>query len=286
MTWQTPDKRTENQIDHFCISRKWKHNLCDVRVKRSADIESDHQLVVATLQMKVCAIRNVHKQLATGKFDVDKLKIPRYQQAMEENISNIIRIKDQERDRNDDVEEQWKFIKDNLTKTCEQVLGLRPKERKEWMTPLTWSLFEERRALKISKHNGKTPLKRNEFDREYKMKCKEVKAACKKDKRVYFDELATQANSAAMKNDTKTVYEITRKLAGNRKPPDRPIKSKDGILLTNVDEQIQRWRMHFMETMSNGPPQTIRPTSDPHIQTPYICPRGTVHAGHQPRYTT
>ena len=64
------------------------------------------------------------------------------------------------------------------------------------------------------------------------------------------------------KNDTKAVYEITKRLAGNRNPSDRPIKSKDGILLTNVDEQIKRWRIHFMENMSNGPLHALQPTSD------------------------
>ena len=36
-TWVSPDSVTENQIDHVCISRKFRRSLQDVRVKRGAD---------------------------------------------------------------------------------------------------------------------------------------------------------------------------------------------------------------------------------------------------------
>ena len=35
-TWVSPDQRTENQIDHFCIARKFRRSLEDVRVLRGA----------------------------------------------------------------------------------------------------------------------------------------------------------------------------------------------------------------------------------------------------------
>jgi hypothetical protein len=37
VTWVSPDYNTENQTDHFAISRKWG-SLQDVRNKRGADI--------------------------------------------------------------------------------------------------------------------------------------------------------------------------------------------------------------------------------------------------------
>ncbi|XP_065355591.1 uncharacterized protein LOC135950029 [Calliphora vicina] len=250
-TWVSPNRRTENQIDHFCISRKWKHNLCDVRVKRSADIGSDHHLVVAVLQMKVCAIRNVHPQLSTRKFEVAKLKTPSYLHAVENDFNRLI---DQVFNPNDGVEQRWNQIKENLLRTCEQILGQDPKGRKEWMSSQTWSLIEERRSLILSKNNEKSISKRIELDNAYSIKNMEVRRACRRDKRIFTDELATQANDAASKNDTKTVYAITRRLTGRHKPTDRPIKSKDGTLLTNVDEQLIRWKMHFMETIDNSIP--------------------------------
>jgi hypothetical protein len=37
VTWISPDFNTENQIDHFAISTKWKRSLQDVRNKRGAE---------------------------------------------------------------------------------------------------------------------------------------------------------------------------------------------------------------------------------------------------------
>jgi endonuclease/exonuclease/phosphatase family metal-dependent hydrolase len=55
VTWISPDYNTENQIDHFTISRKWRRSLKDVRNKRGADIGSDRHLVVALFKLKVLA---------------------------------------------------------------------------------------------------------------------------------------------------------------------------------------------------------------------------------------
>ena len=38
VTWISPDGRTENQIDHFCIIRKFRRSMEDVRVMRGADV--------------------------------------------------------------------------------------------------------------------------------------------------------------------------------------------------------------------------------------------------------
>ena len=52
-TWVSPDHKTENQIDHICISKKFRRSLQDVRVKRGADVASDHHLLTARLKLKL-----------------------------------------------------------------------------------------------------------------------------------------------------------------------------------------------------------------------------------------
>ena len=51
-TWISPDLQTENQIDNLTITKKWRRVLLDVRVKRGADINSDHHLLVGEFRMK------------------------------------------------------------------------------------------------------------------------------------------------------------------------------------------------------------------------------------------
>ena len=44
---------TENQIDHIGINKMFRRSLQDVRVKRGADVASDHHLVTARLKLKL-----------------------------------------------------------------------------------------------------------------------------------------------------------------------------------------------------------------------------------------
>lgn len=52
-TWISPDRITENQIDHICVTRKFRRSLPDVRVKRGADDGSDHHLLAAKIKLKL-----------------------------------------------------------------------------------------------------------------------------------------------------------------------------------------------------------------------------------------
>ena len=54
-TWISPDGRSSNQIDHIAIGRKWRRSLIDVRVKRGADVASDHHLLLEVIKVKLRA---------------------------------------------------------------------------------------------------------------------------------------------------------------------------------------------------------------------------------------
>lgn len=72
-TWYSPDGKTRNQIDHIAINRRYRRSLFDVRTYRGADINSDHQLVIAKLQLK---LRSTRKKSFSRRFNLDKLKLP------------------------------------------------------------------------------------------------------------------------------------------------------------------------------------------------------------------
>ena len=54
-TWISPDGRSSNQIDHIAIGRKWRRSLMDARVKRGADVASDHHLLLGIIKVKLRA---------------------------------------------------------------------------------------------------------------------------------------------------------------------------------------------------------------------------------------
>ncbi|VDP71061.1 unnamed protein product [Schistosoma curassoni] len=63
----------------------------------------------------------------------------------------------------------------------------------------------------------------------------------------------------------RQLYDLTKKLAGNRRKPERPMKSKEGNVITNTEEQRNRWVEHFKELLNrpaslNPPNIEIAPT--------------------------
>ena len=52
-TWTSPDGNTRNQIDYISIAHRWKTSLMNCRTYPGADCDTDHQLLVATLKVRL-----------------------------------------------------------------------------------------------------------------------------------------------------------------------------------------------------------------------------------------
>jgi len=57
--------------------------------------------------------------------------------------------------------------------------------------------------------------------------------------------LSYQAEAAANKGNLIELFAITRALSRKQIQINRPIRNKDGTLLTNTEEQLKRWQEHF-----------------------------------------
>ena len=52
-TWTSPIGATKSQIDHILINGKWRSSLQDVRAHRGVDVDSDYNLLVAVVSLKL-----------------------------------------------------------------------------------------------------------------------------------------------------------------------------------------------------------------------------------------
>jgi hypothetical protein len=66
LTWNSRNGRERNQIDHLMINVVWRRSLLDVKVKRSADVVSDHHLVTTYIKIKL-KLGLTHKHNLTDK---------------------------------------------------------------------------------------------------------------------------------------------------------------------------------------------------------------------------
>lgn len=68
-TWNSPDGRTANQIDHVLIDGRHRGNILDVKSSRGPNI-SDHFLVRSVFRARIDVRNNQHS--APRRFDVEK----------------------------------------------------------------------------------------------------------------------------------------------------------------------------------------------------------------------
>ncbi|VDP51962.1 unnamed protein product [Schistosoma mattheei] len=79
------------------------------------------------------------------------------------------------------------------------------------------------------------------------------------DKRKYVKDLAMMAEKTAREGNMRKLYDTTKKLSGNYRKPGRPVKSKEGKVITNVEEQRNRLVEHFKELLNK--PAPLNPTN-------------------------
>jgi hypothetical protein len=90
VTWVSPDPqgRTQNQIDHICISKNWRKSLLDVRNKRGADVGSDHHLIIGIMRIYIDRRKKVI--VSRRNFDLKKLEHPDNSEKIRVGLQNSI----------------------------------------------------------------------------------------------------------------------------------------------------------------------------------------------------
>ena len=170
-TWRSPNGRTVNQIDHVCISTKWSHSLLDVRSYRGADIGSDHYLVKSPMRIKLMGIEKVQascRKAPAIEHLRDHSKVQEYCIALHNRFSSL--------PVEESLDGEWELVKEGIKEVSMEVLGQRPRRRKQQhLSQETKDLITERSRIK-----QKCPS--DGFNRsEYSLANKRVKKSCKKD---------------------------------------------------------------------------------------------------------
>jgi len=122
-TWNSPDGKTHNHIDHILIDRRWHLNTQDVLNFRGADCDTDHCLVVANVRESLV----VSKQ-ATQKFDGERFNLgkphelevrKKYQIEISNRFAALEKLYDSK-----DTTRAWENIKENIKTSAKDSLGL------------------------------------------------------------------------------------------------------------------------------------------------------------------
>ena len=156
-TWVSPDLITENQIDHVCIAKKFRRSLEDVRVKRGAGVALDHHLVVAKLKLKLRR-NETGQQRRRARYNVDFLRDVSTADRFRVTLHNRYQVLQElhEDDEGLNINSQWMDLKEAVNYACEEVVGRRKPEHKEWLLAETYRKIQEGKSKKAAINNSRT----------------------------------------------------------------------------------------------------------------------------------
>ncbi|XP_052284462.1 uncharacterized protein LOC127880951 [Dreissena polymorpha] len=234
-TWTAPDGKTENKIDPFTIDRKWRLSVLDVSAKRGADAATDHQLLEATLKTKLRSFCDSSGR-PHHKFNIQFLKDNKKAEEFTCEVSNRFEALTELTE--ETVENHWIELQKTWKNACTKVLGRRKIEQNEWMTSGSWEKIKKRRELKQKINRSCDQQQRTDLRAQYLEVNREVKKTSKQ-------------------NNKKRVYEITRALSGKSFNPSKPVKDKNGRVITSDEAQKRRWVEHFREILNRPPPEAV-----------------------------
>ncbi|XP_016333487.1 uncharacterized protein LOC107681684 [Sinocyclocheilus anshuiensis] len=200
MTWRSPNGLTFNEIDHVCISRRWRTALRDVRVFSAADVGSDHYLVRINLKLKLQ--RHEGRSETVRPFAIEKFK--------DQNIADVFTLQLSNRFQAladvTEIESKWQGFKETLT-TCAQqgIVQRRGRRKEEWIKDRSWALIDLRKKAKKKRDQAQEVEDKETASRTYADLDRAMKQSCRRDKKDWLEKKCKEAQVAADRNDTRTL---------------------------------------------------------------------------------
>ena len=208
--------------------------MLDVCAIRGGDIGSDHNLVLCKLRLK---LKRTKKEATLRLFNSMKLRNSSTRDAFSMELANRFNLLSEIPV--DDLNEHCNKVRDTFISTSQLTLGFKEVSRKPWISDDTWTLIEERKALK-QRILGCSNKDKGTFMDMYREKNRAVKGSAKKDKKSYLEDKALEAQEAAEVGDSRTLYKITRQLTGSWKTQSTVVKDKEGKTISKEEDQCAR----------------------------------------------
>ncbi|XP_063624759.1 uncharacterized protein LOC134796499 [Cydia splendana] len=265
-TWMHPRSKHWHLIDYAIVRRRDIGQVNITRVMRGANCWTDHRLVLTKINISLRrpSRRNVVKTVRTN---IENLQCIPTREVYIEAVNEVLSSVDVQ---SEALEISWQTLSTNLMEVSSKVLGLKPYKQEDWFDE-----YDETFTEAFNKH--RELLKRQSFGigqvGEF-VSIKESSARIRKltrdAKDKWWQEKSQHLQWLSDTNQLGAFYGEVRKLIRPASHCSVPIKSSDGVSLTNKAGIMNRWVQHyshllnvdrqadleFINSLPQSPPQT------------------------------
>ncbi|CAF4045409.1 unnamed protein product, partial [Rotaria magnacalcarata] len=240
-SWMHPGNKIWHMIDYTLVNKKFRSSVEDVRMYRRASggIETDHHLMRTKIKIHLKSRRKGVLQKKTS-IDAVKLKDEKLVEAFQKGLRE--RVDDANVD-TISIDEKYEMF----------VSHLKEKAREHFILDKKSMAFVERQNRR---HTNLEADYRNKYKRLRKLAKTKIEHRQEK----YWDEVCERIEKSIKSNDPATAFSIIRRLkGGSKRVENMPIGDKNGKLLVNSTDQLERWREYFCELLN------VHSTVDPYV---------------------
>ena len=238
-TWKSPqdtqDNTVRNQIDYIAINSRFKNSVLNAKTYPGCDINSDHNPVVITMQVK---LKKIQKPKTTNKISwntTNRTQLEQYEKHVEVQLES--KSKCEQRDGIEgNIETMWTNLKNVITETAEIKIGkTNRKQKNQWMTQEILELMNERRKNK----NNKTL---------YKELNKKIDKLIVNAKEKWLLERCKEVEDLQTKHKDRELHAKIKEVAGIWKPRQLAlVTNENNEIVADTDQQKQIWERYIGE---------------------------------------
>uniref|UniRef100_A0A8D8SWI4 Craniofacial development protein 2 n=1 Tax=Cacopsylla melanoneura TaxID=428564 RepID=A0A8D8SWI4_9HEMI len=255
-TWNSPNGITKNQIDHVLIDNRHKKNIINVRSIRGAECGSDHNLVLIKIKQSLATEKkNNSNQLPNINLEniKDPIKASRYRELLSTKFEQNAEAEEM------DLERKWSRLKNTIQDCARDICGEKEKRRRTnpWFDRECSEEVERRKTMR----QKWLETNHDEDRRVYNNQNKATVKLLRQKKRRWLNGLITRAEEDRTRNNSRDFYRTLRFFSKEYKPKAYGVKDKDGHLIMQQKEGLERWKEYF-EGLLNG---EVRESQEPTI---------------------
>ena len=226
-------------IDYIIVNNHLFYSTNDVRVRRGAEIFSDHFLVLGTFNLTLKSKPQEKKEPIRRTIKIEDLKNINTKLDYQTRIDRMLR-----ETQITNIEQAWSLYKGVLTESAREVCGSKTIGGRAKRT--AWWNDNVKQKVKEKKEAWKKYLRSKSIEdmEKYRTKRKEACEEVKKSKQQQWEKFGEKLEENFRENQKLFWGAIKRSRRGNQCPV-KHIKNEDGDVIKAEKDILDRWREYF-----------------------------------------
>jgi len=249
-TWMHPRSKHWHLIDYIITRQRDVRDVQLTRAMRGADCWTDHLLLRCRLSFTIGVPPRRNKAAVRQKLNVSKLQQTCVSETLAQNITQCIERLPVE----NNTEKDWLNFKEAVFETAKKTLGKPERKHQDWFdnnNDEVSCLLKEKRAAFTDWLHDKTSQSKHDHLKHIRSK---VQTELRRMKDMWWENKAKQLQMHADEHNIRKFYCGLRDVYGPTSNAMTPVRSAEGILLTERGDIVQRWSDHFSKLL-NRPSQ-------------------------------